>query len=75
MRPERSTLGVKIIFMGTPDYALAILNSIIKTDLMDVVAVYTQPDKPVGNSAQAGRAVRTGTLSGGDSHNGATHHS
>ncbi|PHS57059.1 MAG: methionyl-tRNA formyltransferase [Sulfurimonas sp.] len=48
MRPERSTLGVKIIFMGTPDYALAILNSIIKTDLMDVVAVYTQPDKPVG---------------------------
>ena len=34
--------------MGTPDYAEAILQSIINTDEMKVVAVYTQPDKPVG---------------------------
>jgi len=34
--------------MGTPDYAEAILKKIIDTDSMDVVAVYTQPDKPVG---------------------------
>lgn len=39
---------MKIIFMGTPDYAGAILKKIIDTDDMDVVAVYTQPDKPVG---------------------------
>jgi len=39
---------VKIIFMGTPDYAEAILQKIINTDDMEVVAVYTQPDKPVG---------------------------
>lgn len=39
---------MKIIFMGTPDYAQAILQKIIDTDDMDVVAVYTQPDKPVG---------------------------
>ena len=39
---------MKIIFMGTPDYAKSILKSIINTDNMEVVAVYTQPDKPVG---------------------------
>jgi len=39
---------MKIIFMGTPDYAKVILQHLIETDNMDVVAVYTQPDKPVG---------------------------
>ena len=39
---------MKIIFMGTPDYAEAILKTLINTDKIDVVAVYTQPDKPVG---------------------------
>jgi len=39
---------MKIIFMGTPDYAEAILQNIIDSDGMEVVAVYTQPDKPVG---------------------------
>lgn len=34
--------------MGTPDYAEEILKTLIQTDTMDVVAVYTQPDKPVG---------------------------
>lgn len=34
--------------MGTPDYAEAILQTIIDTKDMEVVAVYTQPDKPVG---------------------------
>ena len=34
--------------MGTPDYALSILQSLIDDEDMDVVAVYTQPDKPVG---------------------------
>ncbi|MCD6432554.1 MAG: methionyl-tRNA formyltransferase [Sulfurimonas sp.] len=39
---------MKIIFMGTPDYAEVILQRIIDTKDMEVVAVYTQPDKPVG---------------------------
>lgn len=39
---------MKIIFMGTPDYAGCILEKIIKTADVEVVAVYTQPDKPVG---------------------------
>jgi len=34
--------------MGTPFYAKAILDKIIDTPNMEVVAVYTQPDKPVG---------------------------
>ena len=34
--------------MGTPDYAEAILKKIIDTAGMNVVGVYTQPDKPVG---------------------------
>lgn len=39
---------MKIIFMGTPEYASEILKTIIKQDNMEVVAVFTQEDKPVG---------------------------
>ena len=34
--------------MGTPEYAQKILKRLIDTQGTDVVAVYTQPDKPVG---------------------------
>ncbi len=34
--------------MGTPDYAKVILDRLIQTAGINVVAVYTQPDKPVG---------------------------
>ena len=34
--------------MGTPDYALTILQELIDDSEIEVVAVYTQPDKPVG---------------------------
>ena len=39
---------MNVIFMGTPDYAKVILDRLIQTLDIDVVAVYTQPDKPVG---------------------------
>ena len=39
---------MKIIFMGTPEYAEVILARLLQTKGIDVVAVYTQPDKPVG---------------------------
>ncbi len=39
---------MKVIFMGTPDYAEKILERLIEEKEVDVVAVYTQPDKPVG---------------------------
>ena len=39
---------IKVIFMGTPDYAEEILKKLIEDSEMEVVSVYTQPDKPVG---------------------------
>ena len=41
----------RIIFMGTPEYATSILKSLINVEDIEVVAVYTQPDKPVGRKA------------------------
>lgn len=34
--------------MGTPEYAKVILERLLQRDSINVVAVYTQPDKPVG---------------------------
>lgn len=42
---------IRIIFMGTPEYAAQICKTLIDDSLIDVVAVYTQPDKPVGRKA------------------------
>lgn len=41
----------RIVFMGTPDYAASILHGLIDAEDIDVCAVYTQPDKPVGRKA------------------------
>ncbi|MGH8152867.1 MAG: methionyl-tRNA formyltransferase, partial [Rhodanobacteraceae bacterium] len=38
---------LRLAFAGTPDFALAGLNACLKADA-DVVAVYTQPDRPAG---------------------------
>ncbi len=42
---------IRIIFMGTPDYAASILQGLIDAEEIETVAVYTQPDKPVGRKA------------------------
>ena len=39
---------MRVIFMGTPEYASTILTDLIAAEGITVVAVYTQPDKPVG---------------------------
>ena len=39
---------MNVIFMGTPDYASEILSALVTDSEINVVAVYTQPDKPVG---------------------------
>ncbi|MCJ7764670.1 MAG: methionyl-tRNA formyltransferase [Thiovulaceae bacterium] len=39
---------MNVIFMGTPDYASEILKALIGDSDINVVAVYTQPDRPVG---------------------------
>lgn len=38
---------MKIVFMGTPDFAVPVLRS-LKEAKYDIVAVVTQPDRPVG---------------------------
>lgn len=40
---------MKIVFMGTPEFALSSLNELINSK-HDIVAVFTQPDKPKGRS-------------------------
>ena len=37
---------MKVLFMGTPDFAVPVLEELIKKH--DVVAVVSQPDKPKG---------------------------
>ena len=38
---------LRIVFMGTPEFAVATLDALVKGGY-NVVAVVTQPDKPVG---------------------------
>ncbi|MFB3776525.1 MAG: methionyl-tRNA formyltransferase [Bryobacteraceae bacterium] len=40
-------MGVRLVFLGTPSFAVPTLERILKTG-HDVVAVYTQPDRPQG---------------------------
>ena len=38
----------KIVFMGTPEFSVPYLKSLIDSDLFKVAAIITQPDKPKG---------------------------
>ncbi len=50
MNTKRKTeAAMKIIYMGTPEFAVPPLKAIIENDY-EVVAVFTQPDKPKGRS-------------------------
>ncbi|MEM7465393.1 MAG: methionyl-tRNA formyltransferase [Pseudomonadota bacterium] len=46
---------LKIAFAGTPDFAVPALRRLCASDACQVLAVYTQPDRPAGR----GRKVRT----------------
>jgi len=39
---------MRILFMGTPDYAVKILEALANEGSHEVVGIFTQPDKPVG---------------------------
>ena len=45
---------LRIIYAGTPDFSVAALQALIESSY-DVVAVYTQPDRPAGR----GRGLHT----------------
>ncbi|MCK9357360.1 MAG: methionyl-tRNA formyltransferase [Dehalococcoidia bacterium] len=40
-------MNVRIVFMGTPDFGVPVLESLVQSH-HDVVAVYTRPDRPSG---------------------------
>ena len=44
--------GLRVVFMGTPDYAIPVL-SVLLDESYDVVGVYTRPDRPAGRSTRA----------------------
>lgn len=44
---------MRIVFMGTPDFAAASLNELLEQGF-DVVGVFTQPDKPKGRGMETG---------------------
>ncbi|NWF77312.1 MAG: methionyl-tRNA formyltransferase [Chloroflexi bacterium] len=44
-------MKVRTVFMGTPQFAVPILESLFQSS-SDVIAVYTQPDKPAGRGHQ-----------------------
>ena len=44
---------MRVVFMGTPDIAATCLKQILD-DGFDVVAVYTQPDRPKGRGMKMG---------------------
>ena len=43
---------MKIVFMGTPDFAVPTLETLIASERTKVVGVFTQPDKPKGRGHQ-----------------------
>ncbi|MER2063414.1 MAG: methionyl-tRNA formyltransferase, partial [Alkalibacterium sp.] len=38
----------KVIFMGTPDFSVPILEALAQSSLCEVIGVVTQPDRKVG---------------------------
>ena len=38
---------MRVVFMGTPEFAVASLDILLK-ERIDIIAVVTQPDRPVG---------------------------
>lgn len=45
-------MAYKILFLGTPDFAVPSLEAIAKDSRFEIVGVVTQPDKPVGRKAE-----------------------
>jgi methionyl-tRNA formyltransferase len=45
---KQEDIIMKIVFMGTPDFAVPTLEALIESDKHEVVAVISQPDKPKG---------------------------
>ncbi|GAB6127041.1 methionyl-tRNA formyltransferase [Humidesulfovibrio idahonensis] len=54
---------LRVVFMGTPDFAAASLNALIQWPGAEVLCVYTQPDRPCGRGQEcAPSPVKTAAL-------------
>ena len=51
VKPESEMRNLKIVFMGTPEFAVASLDALVNENY-NVVAVITSPDKPSGRGMQ-----------------------
>lgn len=52
--------SLRIVFFGTPDYAVPTLESLAKNDRYDIVLAVTQPDRPAGRKRELrSSAVKT----------------
>ncbi len=49
---------LRVVFAGTPEFAAVCLDGLLEAGGVDVVAVYTQPDRPAGR----GRRLRPGPV-------------
>ena len=50
-KAEKAAAGqppLRAVFMGTPDFAATILKALLKSPQAQLLAVYTQPDRPAG---------------------------
>lgn len=45
-------MGLRVVFMGTPDFAREALKAIHETTNHDIIAVYSQPPRPKGRGQQ-----------------------
>src|SRR5438045_4004802 len=41
-------MSIRIVFMGSPDFAVPTLQALAADDSYDVVGIVTQPDRPAG---------------------------
>lgn len=43
---------MRIVFMGTPDFAVGTLQALVESGKHEIAAVVTQPDRPKGRRAE-----------------------
>lgn len=51
---------MRVVFMGTPDFVIPVLERLLSSEMADVVAIFTQPDKASGR----GKANRMSPVKG-----------
>jgi methionyl-tRNA formyltransferase len=44
---------LRVVFAGTPEFAVPALNALVRRADVDIAAVYTQPDRPAGRGRRA----------------------